>query len=238
MTDQTSAPRRPTRASAVAGAIALIVVLAAGLTIALMQTMAYSAKADVVVLPSSTLNTGTAASYYETLSQGQIVATFAEVANNARFQRDALNAADVPAARRAGVSTVVSVVPDTSVIMVTVTAGDGATAEKVADAVVSESTSYIATLSDAYRVETVADATGTAKATGPSTSVLISLAIGIAIVSGVIVQQLVYQLLLAFGRRQKTAHRHAKDGDPKAGATARTPLHDDTLAERSLAEVK
>ena len=88
---------------------------------AFSQQRTWVAESMVVVLPAAELDEATSASYYETLSRGQIVATFAEVAGTQRFEQRGRGPAG--ASRRpngALVSTEVTVVPNTAVILIRV----------------------------------------------------------------------------------------------------------------------
>ena len=85
----------------------------------------------VVVLPAASLDDATSASYYETLSRGQIVATFAEVAGSLGFEQQAEDRLGLTAGQRAQVTTDVSVVPDTAVILIRATADDADVAQRM-----------------------------------------------------------------------------------------------------------
>ncbi len=77
------------RRSIIVGAVLALVAMVAGVGLALAQKPTWTAESVVVVLPSPTLEAASTAAYYETLSRGQIVATFAEVAGNLRFEQQA-----------------------------------------------------------------------------------------------------------------------------------------------------
>ena len=218
MTGRGRFARREVRISVLAGVIAALLVVVAGAGLALTSKPKYTAESVLVVLPSAALDTSDSAAYYETLSRGQIVATFAEVADNLRFQDQAAQNLGLTAEQQAGLSTAVTVVPDTSVILVRTTAGTAAVAEQVADATTTLATAYLAGLSEPYRTDLVHGAAGTATAAGTSPVVLLALAVVVALIVGVGVQQAVYHLMVAVGARRRRPG-DAVDADP-AGADA------------------
>jgi capsular polysaccharide biosynthesis protein len=223
--------RREVRISVLAGAVAAVLVVLAGAGLALVSQPKWTAESVLVVLPSADLDTSDSASYYETLSRGQIVATFAEVADD--LQERAEQKLQLSDAQRAGVSTTVSVVPDTSVILIRSTAGTAAVAEQLADATTSVATGYLAGLSQPYRTELVRGAAGTAVSSGTSPMILLALAFAVALLVGVAVQQAVYHLMMtARAAKERTARaagpappdgaRDAHEAAPPDGAGHRT----------------
>ena len=68
------------------------------------------------MLPAANLDDATSAAYYETLSRGQIVATFAEVAGNLWFAQQAEERLGLTPEQSKQVTTEVSVVPNTAVV--------------------------------------------------------------------------------------------------------------------------
>jgi capsular polysaccharide biosynthesis protein len=193
---------RPVRRSIAVGLLLALMALAGGVTLAVTQQQAWIAESVMVVLPRANLDDATSAAFYETMSRGQIVGTFAEVADNPSFQRQAMNDLQLTAAQKKTVSTTVSVVPDTSVILVRVSAGTPAAAEQVTDATAALASRNLASLSNAYRTQIVHSAQGTAAPSGTSPTLLLILSAGVALVAGVATQQAVYHLVMA--RRQTT----------------------------------
>ncbi|MFN8200672.1 MAG: hypothetical protein U0R72_20445 [Nakamurella multipartita] len=151
MIKPSSFSRREVKVSVLAGALAALLVVLAGAAIAFTSTTKWTAESVLVVLPNADLSASDSAAYYETLSRGQIVATFAEVADNQRFQDQAEASLQLTDAQRAGVTTAVTVVPDTSVILVRTTAGTAQVAEQLADETTTLATAYLAGLSEPYR---------------------------------------------------------------------------------------
>lgn len=175
--------RRVHRLEVVLAAAAALVVLLAGVVFVLLSPAQYQATSTLVVLPSSTAQTP---DYYDTLSQGQVTLTFAQV----------LQLGAAQAAREAGNGAHASVVavPDTALITASATAADAATAEKAADAVLDRSQQYVAQLHSPYELAVVRRASGTAVRTGVSRSELAVVLPLVALVCGFAVQQAVRAL--------------------------------------------
>ncbi|HLL61536.1 MAG TPA: hypothetical protein VK401_00685, partial [Propionibacteriaceae bacterium] len=93
------------RTSIVVGTVVALLLAAAGAFYAFGQQRSWVAESMLVVLPSADLDEATSASYYETLSRGQIVATFAEVAGTQRFEQQAEDRLGLATAERDAVST-------------------------------------------------------------------------------------------------------------------------------------
>lgn len=217
MIPRPSSASRPLRTSVVAGLVLALLTLLAGGAYALTRQPSYTAESVLVVLPRTGLDDATSAAFYETMSRGQIVGTFAEVANNPGFQRQALDGLGLDARQRDQVSTAVSVVPDTSVILVRVTAGTAEVATAVADATAERATTYLGTLTTAYRTQKV-QAGGAVSSSGLTPALVLVLAAVVALTLGVAVQQAVYHLLAARG----LAVGEAGDPAPASAGPART----------------
>lgn len=192
--------RRAVRESVAVGAVVALIALVGGVFLSLSQTQTWTAESVAVVLPSATLDTASSAAYYETLSRGQIVATFAEIAGNLRFEEQAEDRLNLDAAARESVTTEVSVVPDTSVILIRASSPDRALAEKVADGTTAISTEYLAGLAKPYRAETVRGAAGSSYSSGTSPWLLAAASAIVALVAGLAVQQASYHLAVALRR--------------------------------------
>lgn len=227
-TSTTRFDRPSLRRSIVVGVIVALILLAGGLAYALTQRASYTAESVVVVLPAATLDDAASAAYYETLSRGQIVATFAEVAGNLQFEQQAEQSVGLSPAQAENVTTEVTVVPDTAVILIRTTAPDAATAEKVADAVTSLSAQYWAGLSKPYSTRVVGSSRGTAVASGTSQVILIGAAVAVALVAGLAVQQAIYHLGVAVRQGRASAEpdpapRKAAPDEPVPAAPAPDP---------------
>lgn len=231
--------RREVRISVLAGAVAALLVVVAGAALAVTSQPKWTAESVQVVLPSADLDTSDSAAYYETLSRGQIVATFAEVADNQRFQDQAAKNLNLTDAQRAGMTTTVSVVPDTSVILVRTTAGTAAVAEQVADATTTLASAYLAGLSQPYRTDLVHGAQGTATASGTSPTTLLALAVVVGLIVGVAIQQAVYHLMMTMrsAKRRKAGRADPPDPDRAAGEAqdeTRDEARDQTQPQESM----
>lgn len=187
----------PLRRSVVVGIVLALLVLASGGALALTTHRSYTAESVLVVLPRADFDQATSAAFFETLSRGQIVGTFAEVTNHQTFLTQALDQLSLTPAERRQVDTTVSVVPDTSVILVRVSAGSRATAEAVADVTARTASTYLASLSDAYRTQVVRSAAGSSAESGLPPLLVVGLAAAVALVLGLAAQQAVYHLLRA-----------------------------------------
>ena len=209
------------RRSLIIGAAVALLALLAGVLLAATQDRVWTAESVVVVLPAPDLDDATSAAYYETMSRGQIVATFAEVAGNLRFEEQAEDRLGLDATERTAVSTEVSVVPDTSVILIRVSSDDAALSERVADATTAVSSEYLGGLSRPFRTETVHTAQGTAYSSGTSPVLLIAATVVVALVAGLAVQQAVYHLLVALPA-PALRRRPAVAGDPDEVAPSAT----------------
>lgn len=191
---------RETRLSLWAGGLVAALILIAGAVFGLVQKNVFTAESVIVVLPSADLEASDSAAYYETLSRGQIVATFAEVANNLRFEQQAEEKLLLTDEQRTSVTTTVSVVPDTSVILVRANAEDASLAEQIADGATSLVTEYLGSLSKPYRAEIVQGAQDSAYRSSASPLLLFILAVMVALITGLVIQQAAYHLLSAHSR--------------------------------------
>jgi hypothetical protein len=145
-------PRR--RVAILTGLMVAVLVLVGGWVFWQERPTEYEATSTLVILPDSA--NVEAASYYDTLSQGQISTTIAQILD--------LRAAPVEGGSDATYS--VDVVPDTSLIQVSVTADDAAVAEAEADAALERVRPYFDQLTWPYDIFEVDAAEGTAEETG------------------------------------------------------------------------
>jgi|SRR4051794_7160340 capsular polysaccharide biosynthesis protein len=160
--------RRPAALTALA---ALVVVLVGGGVFWMMQPEQYRATTTLVVLPDA--SAAEAASYYDTLSQGQITTTIAEILG----------------LRTSGggpsTDVKVAVVPDTSLIKITATAHAPRTAEALASNALGQAQPYFDQLGAPYAISVVQDAAGTAQRLGLSTPVLGGVVLAVALIAAV-----------------------------------------------------
>lgn len=212
---------REIRISLIIGGLVALLIVIAGSVAALAQKTVYTAESVIVVLPNADLEAAASAAYYETLSRGQIVATFAEVASNLRFEQQAEEKLLLTDAQRATTATAVSVVPNTSVVLVRASAEDATVAEQIADGTTSLATEYLGSLSKPYRTNLVKSAEESAYLSSPSPGLLFGLAVVVALIAGLAIQQASYHLLIAFRRKPNAAGPGNTPGDlpePHSGA--------------------
>ncbi len=174
------------RAAVLTGLVVALLVLAGGLLFYADRPAEYEASSTLVVLPNDAL--AEAASYYDTLSQGQIVTTFAEI-----LDLQATSAADGAQVT----SVAVDVVPDTSLIRITATAADAQSAETATDAVLTQSQAYFDQLTAPYQISVVQGAAGTAEQTGLAPGLLSGAVAAVALISGLATYLAVRALLPA-----------------------------------------
>ncbi|MFT4166299.1 MAG: hypothetical protein QM650_13750 [Microlunatus sp.] len=193
----TTVDRGIARTSIIVGAAVAALILAAGFAVALTTPKLWTAESQLVVLPSANLDDAESAAFYETLSRGQLVGTFAEVSSNHHFQQQAADQLKLSAPQQEGLTSEVTVVPDTSVILIRVTATDSVLAERMADAMNAISRQYLAGLSKPYQAQAVSSAEGTAYLSSTSPTTLAAAGVVVALIAGLAVQQALYHLLLA-----------------------------------------
>jgi capsular polysaccharide biosynthesis protein len=179
VSSQVGAPvggRRRRRAAALTGLAVAVLVLVGGWLLYVDRPAEYKASSTLVVLPNGQL--AETASYYDTLSQGQIVTTFAGILD---LQAKQLGTAGDEQVREV----TVEVVPDTSLIQITGTATDAASAEAVTDAVLEQSRASFDQLPFPYQVNIVQGAVGTAQPAGLVPGLLAGVVAAVALIAGI-----------------------------------------------------
>lgn len=196
-----------------AGLLVAALVTAVGSAFALTRPARWSANSSLLVLPRTDLDPDLVAGYYDTLSRGQIVNTYAQILRLQSLADTAARGAGLSPAAAEQVEVDVRPVPDAAVIDVYVTAATAGDAERVADGVVSAAVSYIAQLRSPYVLSTVSAATGTARRTGLGVLTVVGLVAIVGAVVGAAVQQ---GLWLLATRRQRRLPRgvHAGAASP------------------------
>jgi capsular polysaccharide biosynthesis protein len=163
------------RSAVIAGLLVGLLVLIGGGVAWQQYPSEYRAATTLVVLPTG--DAADSASFYDTLSQGQIVTTLAQIID--LQGSPAVTAGDVDA------DISVDVVPDTALIRITATSADAAAAELAADSVLEGAQPYFEQAVDPYGVEVVQSAEGTASRTGLPASALAGVVVTVALVAGV-----------------------------------------------------
>lgn len=195
MADRTTR-QRLWRRGLIAGVVTAVLVVCAGVGWALTYRPTYTATATLLVLPNAKASkSGDAASYYDTLSQGQIVQTFAQVLR-ARGTPDRVTAAAGGLTRAQVAATDVSVtaVPNTSVISITAQGGDPDVTERVVETLAGRSPHALNALATPYKALTVDSGAGSLTRSGFDRTTLLVAVAAVAVLAGVGAQQLTWLL--------------------------------------------
>lgn len=168
----------------------------------LQRPVEYQAATTLVVLPQSSASE--AASYYDTLSRGQITTTLAEI----------LSIKAVPDDGSAEIA--VEVVPDTSLIEVSATAADADAAEEAADQALGQAEPYFNQLGAPYQVSVVDTAEGSATEIGLAAGLLAAVIAAVSLIAGLATYMAVRSLQVA---RQQTRVIESPAPVEAAGAT-------------------
>jgi capsular polysaccharide biosynthesis protein len=197
--------RRRLMLGVLAGVLVAIAIVGAGAAAVLSRPARWSAQSTLVVLPAKNIDLGAAASYYDTLSRGQIVSTLAEILHLAQVVNSASDQTGLSPSLRRMTSVSVTVVPNTALVAVTASAPNAQTAERLADAVAQVGQTYIAGLGSPYTASLVSKASGTGTRNGLGLSKLLTILVVAALAAGLGTQQAVYQLYPLVVRRRKSA---------------------------------
>ncbi|MFB9317215.1 hypothetical protein [Cryptosporangium minutisporangium] len=209
---------QPLRRSLQIAVVAALLVLAAGAVFALTQQGRYKAETSLIVLPASTLDAQEQASFLETLSRGQVVATMAEVAQSGRFETEAEKALGLSTAEAADTTVTVTVVPSTSVLLIEAEASTAGIAEQVADRTAALSATYLQSMIKPYTATQVRPAAGTAYSAGTAPWIVLGGTVIAALAVALAVQQAAYQVLQSRRRARRPVRR-----PPFSAASSATP---------------
>jgi len=179
-----------------AGIVAVVLVLLVGLPAAWARQPAWQAHSSLLVLPSGSSDPNELASLYDTLSRGQVPATYAELLRDSRPAQEATAGLGLSPAQMASLTVDVEVVPDTSVLDITVTAAQPAVAVSVADRVADLGNRRIAALESPYVSRTLSAAAGSAVRQPLGRVASLALVGVLALVAGVVTQQVFRHLRL------------------------------------------
>jgi hypothetical protein len=192
-------------ASIVAGGGTFLIVVVIGVLLVMARPSRWTAADSVVVLPRQTASPETMAGYYDTLSRGQIVATFAEILRQQRFQEVVTQQMGLSPAEANRFDVAVEVVPDTAMISTAVTGPDPSQVEELADGISRMAIDFFAGLRSPYTAIRVSPARGTAERTEAGRGSLLAVTAVAALAAGFAVQQAVQQIALALARRRSAA---------------------------------
>lgn len=211
------------------GMLAAILVATLGAALLLGTAKKWAGQTTVVVLPDKSISVGASASYWDTLSRGQITSTVAQILALPRFKDLAGTQLHLDAARLAAVKLSTQQVTGTALVTVTAEGPNGRDAASVSDAVVAQAESTVNALIRPYSVTVVSNAGGhAAPSTATSRSKYLVILGVVAVALGFGVQQAVAQVSGAWSQRgQRAAEPPARTpeaGDPAyPGAVHRTP---------------
>ena len=194
------------------GLVVGLVVLAAGVVLLVRLPVTYEASTSLIVMPDSSLSPGLVAGYYDTLSQGQVVNTFAEVL------RVRAAGSDLPAKAGSSVKVSVQVVPNTAVIQITGSARTPAGAVDAAQNVLPSTALFVNQAYAPYRIALVRSAQGTAHRVGLGRAPVLAVVALVALVAGLAIQQAARALNAAARRRTAVRRAEQSDADRPGGA--------------------
>lgn len=123
----------------------------------------WTSEPQLLISPDSDLDPAATTSFYEALSRGQITATAAAITGQRAVLDQALDRADLTSS---GVTVNVSVVPETTVLKVSVSAPRAEDAQRVASEVVAESVDRLEALIPSYDVTPLTSQVPAATSTG------------------------------------------------------------------------
>ncbi|MFN2555472.1 MAG: hypothetical protein ABR592_01135 [Nitriliruptorales bacterium] len=209
----------PLLLSVAAGVLVAAVVLAIGILVLVRQGASWSATASIVVLPVKELEPETQAGYYETLSRGQVVATFAEMLRLRRFETAVADKLRLSPSQRRQVKITVGVVPDTAIITVTARSADPRLAEEMVDHLVDAWDLEVWHLSTPYVPSILSWASGTARRSGTEPLQLGTALVFVALVTGLAVQQGTLQVGMLLARRREEDELEAPPPPPPPDGT-------------------
>ncbi len=161
-------------AAAVAAVVVGLAALLIGGGLVLSRAPSWRASSSLLVLPDRAASPDAAAGLYDTLSRGQLVQTYASVANSPGFVGGVLNGLKTTAKQRRSLNIAVTPVPNTNLIDVSATADKAPLAESAADAVSSQAVATLASTFYPFRVTEVSSARGTAKSAKANSTTLLA----------------------------------------------------------------
>lgn len=198
-------PRRRVRhvvTGLLAGILAAGAVGVLGVYLEQARPTTWTAQSHMLMAPTVQDKGSETSAYYETLSNGQLPATAAAIVSERRFLVDAERALDLP--DRKGISVQVAVLPETAVLKIEVTAPDVQIAESVADELPRQATSTVDQLLAPYQLTVLGSADGTAIRASLGRGQWLALTALAALAAGLLVQQVVLQLVRSRRRPRGT----------------------------------
>lgn len=171
------------RSPLVTGVVVAVVAAVAGLFLAISHETTWSTHREVVVVPRADTGLDQAASLFDSLSRGQVVATAAEIYGQTRWHADA-----------PGVTVTAGAVPPSAVIKITATGSDEAQVQATLEHVITAATDEVNSTLTPYRTVPLGDHASPPQVVGPSRAVLAAVAILGAVLAGVLAAGVVTRL--------------------------------------------
>ena len=177
------------------GIIVAIVVTALGWTFAHQQPTRWSAEVDLLLAPGVSGPSLETSSYYDTLSNGQLPATAAEILSEGRYVREIRRDHNISDAEQVSIS--VTQVPETAIVRATVTARTPRVATLVAGELPSRTIPTVDRLLAPYALTSLGDPADTVQQTSLDRQQLAVVVAIAALLLGIAAQQIVLQLARA-----------------------------------------
>jgi capsular polysaccharide biosynthesis protein len=207
------------RTSVIVAVVLAVLLFAGGIPLALSQPLIWTSRSSVLVLPRSgpAVHTDQLAAFYEALASGQIPETYAEFIRDSDLGTAAESDLGLSTALRRSVKVDAELVPNTSVIQLTVTGPDAQAVEHVATRVAYLAIYRIANLDTPFTSSVVGSGASAAKLTGLGGIKLLGLIVVGVLVVAVGVQQLIQRTRIRKPRQVTPA------AAPPAPPVASTP---------------
>jgi hypothetical protein len=183
-------------------------VLASGLALLIMSTSApsYRAESEVAILPSATIPPDQIPDFWEALSRGQVARTSAEVLGQPQWLADAARTVGRPPS---ALSLTSGVIPDTTLIKLTLEADSAPVAERALRVVIERGSPLASLASGPFVLVTIQEPEGTATPVGAVLGQLLPLAAVAGLLVGVGIALLISRgrsLMASFGIAERPGH--------------------------------
>lgn len=193
-----SGDRVPLVTSVLAAAAVMAAVVIGTFVAVVAPADRWTAERSLVVLPITGRDGAVEAQLYETLSRGQVVENFAEVARSEVLVAEAAAALGLSPADQDAVVVETNAVASTSIVLVRASAADPALADAISSDVAARAAVQFERLSQPFRVEVVGERPAQRAGRSPlvvmGASILLAVALGVAVQQGV---RQVFELLRA-----------------------------------------
>jgi capsular polysaccharide biosynthesis protein len=186
-----------------AGLVAALLVVAVGLFVAAAKPTTWTAQSQMLLAPSLQGGATATSSYYATLTGGQLPATAAAIVQEDRFLTETRRALELSGGD--SVTATVTVVPETAILNIEVTASNSRTAVDVADELPARAAPTVNRLLEPYFVTVLGSAHGTATQSSLGMGQWVALVALAALVAAIAVQQVVQRRARARVRREGAA---------------------------------